>query len=335
MKKFLVNYGFIISVVSFLAGIALVIVSFIILFSHTRGDGSHVVDFEVRKGVGSRTVGNELVKDRLIDDATNFRILLRLTGRGSDVKAGLYELNDGMSLMEITDVLTEGRVQMTTFTIPEGWNNRQIAGYLTSKGYVNSENEFLAITRNKEVLKAFSIPADSSEGYLFPETYTIPKGYPAVKIHEAMLRRFFHVAEELAEPEQRIPEILHETLILASIIEREAARKEELPIMAGVFNNRLNKKMRLESCATIQYLLPEPREKLYDRDLQIKSPYNTYKNTGLPPGPISNPGKAALDAALHPDDNEFLFFVLKPDNHHHFSKTYDEHLVAKRKYLGE
>ena len=259
---------------------------------------------------------------------------MRLTGLQDELKAGSYELNDGMSAHEVADVLTEGRVRMVQFTVPEGWHNRQIAELMVKRGFAQNEEEFLKLTRDPEILKKYKIPARTTEGYLFPETYTISHGYPLEKIHEAMIQRFFDQLKNADHPENLSPEELHKKVILASIIEREAARKDELPQMSRVFMNRLDKGMRLESCATIQYLLPKPREKLYEKDLKIESPYNTYEHSGMPPGPISNPGLPALKAAFHPEDGEFLFFVLKPDGSHHFSKTYKEHVRAKHKYLG-
>lgn len=337
MKKegFFFKHGLKIAALLLVVGMGLLLVSLATLFGKIAGDGSRVIDFEVRQGTGSGVVARELERERLIDDAMVFKLLLRLTFRASDVKAGLYRLNNGMSISEIADLLTEGKVKMTTFTVPEGWNNRQIAAHLAERGLVKDREEFLKFTKDPMILKKYNIPADSTEGYLFPETYTIPVGYSADRIHEAMIRRFFLILDEVAPDARSNPTDLFRTLILASIIEREAKNRDELPIMAGVFLNRVHKNMRLESCATIQYLLPKPREKLYDRDLQISSPYNTYKNAGLPPGPISNPGRPALKAAFDPDENDYLFFVLKPDNSHFFSSNYNDHLVAKRKYLGE
>ena len=146
---------------------------------------------------------------------------------------------------------------------------------------------------------------------------------------------FFEKLKEAEIPEQITPARLHDRIILASIIEREAVHPDELPVMASVFLNRVNKKMRLESCATVQYLLPNPKKKLYEKDLLVKSPYNTYLHRGMPPGPISNPGFPAIRAAFHPAETEYLFFVLMPkEGRHHFSNNYSEHLRAKKKYLG-
>ncbi|MCB1167325.1 MAG: endolytic transglycosylase MltG [Leptospiraceae bacterium] len=298
------------------------------------GDGSNKSIYDLKHGSGAYTVASDLEKKGLIRSADYFKLYMRLTGMQDELKAGSYELNDGMSTETIASVLTEGKVRMMQFTIPEGWHNRQIAELMVEKGFAKNAEEFLKLTHDPAILKKYNIPADSTEGYLFPETYTISYGYPLAKIHEAMLERFFDELSKAEPPENLSPKELHKRVILASIIEREAARKDELPEMSRVFLNRLDKGMRLESCATIQYLLPKPREKLYEKDLKIPSPYNTYEHGGLPPGPISNPGLPALKAAFHPTEGDFLFFVLKPDGSHYFSKTFQEHVKAKHKYLG-
>tara|TARA_Y100001937_G_scaffold128230_4_gene203373 strand:- start:81090 stop:82097 length:1008 start_codon:yes stop_codon:yes gene_type:complete len=302
--------------------------------SRPAGDGSQEIVYDLKHGSGAYSVARDLSEAGIIRSPDYFKLYMRLTGLQDELKAGSYELNDGMSTHEVAEVLTEGRVRMVQFTIPEGWHNRQIAKLMVERGFAENEEQFLKLTKDPAILKKFQIPADSTEGYLFPETYTISYGYPLEKIHEAMIARFFAQLEKANPPENISRKDLHKKLILASIIEREAVKREELPHMSRVFLNRLDKGMRLESCATIQYLLPKPREKLYEKDLQIPSPYNTYENAGMPPGPISNPGLPALKAAFHPEEGDFLFFVLKPDGSHHFSKTFQEHVKAKRKYLG-
>ncbi|MDH5654410.1 MAG: endolytic transglycosylase MltG [Spirochaetia bacterium] len=325
----------------FISGISLLLLIFWIAFlwfspNRAPGNGDRVVDFEIPRGAGPSSIGKKLQKEGLIRDIVFFRMMLVLTVNSGNIKAGLYELNDGMTNLDVIDVITEGKVQTASLTIPEGWNNKQIGDYLAEKGYVKSKEEFLKITKNKNVLKEFSIAADSTEGYLFPDTYVVPRRYPAEKIHRVMVKHFFEKLEQAGIPSGLTPMDLHDRVILASIIEREAVHPEELPVMASVFINRINKKMRLESCATVQYLLPNPKKKLYEKDLHIKSPYNTYLHRGLPPGPISNPGFSAMKAAFYPDSTPFLFFVLKPDEgRHHFSETYSEHLKAKKKYLGD
>lgn len=296
------------------------------------GSGEETVEFEVPPGVGAFRVAKDLSEQGLIRSIDGFRAYLRVSGKSGSIKVGVYALNDGMSASEIATVLTEGKVRLTGLTIPEGWTNRQIGDYLAEKGFVRDRAEFLRMSSDPKVLEKWGIPDKSTEGYLFPETYMVARGSSAGAIHEAMLGNFFRVLEEVRGSREITPAV-RARIVLASMVEREAVKSEERPMMAQVFLNRLERNMRLESCATIQYLFDKPKPRIYNRDLEIESPYNTYRNPGLPPGPISNPGRAAIEAAFAPQSSEYLFFVLKPDGSHHFSKTYREHLNAKKKYI--
>jgi UPF0755 protein len=324
-----------------LVALSLLLIAFLVWFdrfspNRSAGSGEKRIEFEIELGSGPQRVARLLADAGLIRDPDFFRILVRVTGNAGRIKTGLYELNDAMSSFEILNVITEGRVAQETLTIPEGWNNRQIGDYLVEKGFVNSRNEFLSLTEDPQTLARYRIPASSTEGYLYPDTYTVPRRYPVRKIHERMLERFFQMLQSAEPPASISAADLHQKIIMASIIEREAAHPDELPVMAQVFQNRIRKRMRLESCATVQYLLPKPQAKLYEKDLLIRSPYNTYLHRGLPPGPISNPGLPAIRAVFHPEPVGYLFFVLKPEQRrHHFSSDFKEHLEAKKRYLGD
>lgn len=298
------------------------------------GDGSLTIQYEVPRGAGVGSVSRDLAQKKILRNPDYFRLYLRITGRARGIKAGFYELNDAMSAEEIADILTSGKVQMISLTIPEGWNRKQIGDYLAEKGLVRNRAEFLLITRDRNLLRKYRIPGKSTEGYLFPDTYSVPHGFSARRLQSLMVRQFFARLKGIGAPENIDPQRLHRQVILASIVEREAVNPDERPMMARVFMNRLENHMRLESCATIQFLLKKPRERLYNKDLRIESPYNTYRHEGLPPGPISNPGLAALKAVFNPKPGPYLYFVLKPDRSHHFSVTYAEHLRAKKQYLG-
>ncbi|MBL8020763.1 MAG: endolytic transglycosylase MltG [Leptospirales bacterium] len=297
------------------------------------GDGEKKITLEIEPGTGVKKLTERLSEENLIRNPAYFRFLMRFTSSGQ-IKAGIYEINDGMSAGKIISIVTSGKVKLVNVTVPEGWNNRQIAAELVARGLAKTPEDFLKLTEDPIILKKYNIPARTTEGYLFPETYSVPVGYPLPAFQELMLKQFFRKLKEAEPPEGLSPDQLHEKVILASIVEREAVRREELALMAQVFINRLDKKMKLESCATIQYLFDKPHKKLYDRDLEQQSPYNTYIHRGLPPGPISSPGIPALKAAFHPTPTDTLFFVLKPDGSHHFSKTFKEHNQAKQEYLG-
>ncbi len=297
------------------------------------GRGEKTVEFVVRSGWGANAVIHHLAQENLIKSRTAVAWYLRLTGKSGNLKKGIYTLNDGMSAPQIVDILTSGKTKTVTFTIPEGYNNRQIGDLLVAKGLFSSRDEFLKTASDPALLTRNNIPAPTAEGYLFPETYTIPVDYDKVKIVQAMIDEFRERVAKLegfpTDPLKR-----HELVILASIVEREAQLKEERALIAGVFHNRLAANYPLESCATIQYLFDKPQKRLYFKDLEIDSPYNTYKHRGLPPGPIANPGLPAIEATLRPEKTNYKFFVVKGDGGHHFSQSYREHLQMKQKYLG-
>ena len=258
--------------------------------------------------------------------------MMRLKGKSDELKRGLYNLDNGMSASEIIDAITSGQTKTVKITIPEGYNNRQIGDLLTEKGFFTSRKEFLPHAENPALLTRFQIPAKTTEGYLFPETYYIPVGYPKKAIISMMVKQFFKKTAKIKNfPEN--PRARHQKVILASIVEREAKLKEERAMIAGVFANRLSIGQPLESCATIQYLFEKPRKRIYYQDLEIESPYNTYKHKGMPPGPIASPGYEALNAAVNPEATEYKYFVVRGDGSHVFSKTFREHNRAKNEYL--
>lgn len=298
------------------------------------GDGGKKIDFAVRSGWGASAVASRLDKDSIIRSSTGFKIILFLSGKSGELKRGIYSLDDSMKPSQIIDILTSGRTKTITFTIPEGFNNRQIADELVRKGLFPSREKFMELASSPEIMGRFKIIGSSTEGYLFPDTYTVPVGYTDVKIIALMVEHFFEKVSDLnGFPEDPVKR--HQLVILASIVEREAKVLNERPLIAAVFTNRLKQKLPLESCATIQYLFDPPKKRIYYQDLDKVSPYNTYRNPGLPAGPISNPGLSSLLAALNPAETDYLFFVVKGNGEHHFSNNYKEHLKAKKEYIGE
>ena len=310
----------------------LMIISWFILMAPV-GNGKRQIEYTIHSGAKAVHVAQELEQQQIISSSTLFRLYLKLTGRSSKIQVGTYELNDGMQLNKIVKILSSGKVKLHSITIPEGWNNRQIGDFLQKKELIGSREAFLQLSRDPNLLAQYNILTGSTEGYLYPETYKIPANYSAAKLHKLMLDKFFATLHQITNVRDYNPEQLQKRIILASIVEREARHPAERPIIAQVFLNRIRKKMKLESCATVQYLFEKPKAKLYWQDLERPSPYNTYLHYGWPPAPISNPGKAALQAAFTPQKNDYLFFVVKPDGSHHFSATYLEHIQAKKKYI--
>jgi UPF0755 protein len=297
------------------------------------GDGQNKFDLIIDPGTAPSKVVQELSKNGMIKSSVYFNYLIRYTRSASKIKTGVYEINDGMNSRKILQVIVDGKVKLVHFTVPEGYNNRQIGDLLTKKNLANSRQDFLLAAQDKKLIETYKIPANDLEGYLFPETYSVPINYPLNKITEMMLKRFFVKLKKIEGSEKLSPKELHYKVVLASVVEREAVKPEERPLMAGVFETRIDKNMPLESCATIQYLFDKPKKRLFERDLKIESPYNTYIHEGWPPGPISNPGLPALEAAFKPTKSNKLFFLLKPDGSHYFSETFKEHLEAKKKFI--
>jgi UPF0755 protein len=288
--------------------------------------------FTVEKGETVKSVANNLKDEGFIRSDLFFISLMRLSKKTKAIKAGEYDLQFDMKNSDILEVLSKGIVATVKFTIPEGYNLKQIAWHLDSQGIVSSE-AFLAACSDKTILEKYGIPFETAEGFLFPDTYIIAKGLEGSQIAEIMIKKFFENLHDIPYVEYTRDELI-KTVIIASLVEKEAQLAEERDIIAAVFYNRLNKGKRLESCATVQYVLGKTKERLLFSDLKTESPYNTYLHSGLPPGPIANPGADSLKAAVSPADVDFLFFVSKKDGSHYFSSSYNEHLKAIKKYSG-
>jgi len=214
-----------------------------------------------------------------------------------------------------------GKVVLYKITIPEGYTCYQIAELLEEKEVAEKES-FIKLVKNNE---------KSCEGYLFPDTYELPKGFGAKNTLKILLSNFDKLVDgKLKEKAEEIGFSLDEIITLSSIIEKEAKYAEEKTLISAVFHNRLKEDMKLQSCATIQYILGKPKEKLSESDLKIDSSYNTYLYKGLPPGPICNPGLDSIKAALNPAEKDYFYFVLGENGKHIFSKTYEEHLKNKK-----
>jgi len=287
--------------------------------------------FQVKKGSSLRQVADDLQKAGLIRSARVVLLAARYQNKGNRLYAGNYLLSPAMSPMDILDKIMAGEVATVRVTIPEGFTVRQIAETLAEKSLVDKDRFIALCTHPKSQRKFnFPLPKVGLEGYLFPDTYDIPVGATEEQIIDRMLSRF----EELMPKWYRkdMPLGLHETVTLASMVEREARRPEERARIAGVYINRLKHKppMKLQCDATVLYALGGHKSRVLYRDLEVDSPYNTYKYAGLPPGPIANPGLACLQAAANPEKHDFLYYVARADGSHIFSRTMKEHLESVR-----
>lgn len=253
-----------------------------------------------------------------------FRYYMRERNGGRGIKAGYYELLGEKSLEDLITQLEEGRSKVFKLTIPEGFSYNNVMNLLT-KG--NKESLEKYETALKEIEFPYPTPNGNFEGYFYPETYFIPENYSFKQILEVPLKQFLKMFPPENYPNK---EEFYQKLIMASILEKEAKRKEEKPLMASVFYNRIEKRMTLSSDATVNYIYNYEKRRIYYKDLEIDSPYNTYKYRGLPPGPIANPAKDSVDAAYNPAKSDYLFFVTSENGYHFFSRTYREHLEFQR-----
>ena len=302
----------------------------------SRDEGREVV-VAIPISSSANQVGEILMQNELVRSPRLFSLYARFTGLDSQIKAGQYKLNSSFSTKELLNELVEGRLAEQSFTVPEGYTTAQIANLLDSKGLAG-KNDFLKAVSTAVFDYPFlqDLPAGEKrlEGYLFPDTYQVASDSTPVSIINMMLERFAREMEELDYAAQagRSGVTLQEAVIIASLIEREARVDTERPLIAGVIYNRLKIDMPLQIDATVQYALGATRPELSYQDLEIDSPYNTYKIYGLPPGPISMPGRKSLLAAVQPTDTEYLYYVANPDGSHAFATTLEEHEANKGMY---
>jgi UPF0755 protein len=260
----------------------------------------------------------------------------RLSGRDRAVQAGRYRFPGGEGVVKVLARLINGNTADELVTIPEGLRADRIAGLLARLAEVDSA-AFMTLLGDSTLIADLlgrengqPLPA-GLDGYLLPDTYNIYYRMPAEEVVRLMVGAFTDLWRgRLMRPALELGLSRTEVVTLASIIEREAARDSDRPLVSAVFHNRLRRGMRLESCATVLFALGRWKRRLYEKDLAVDHPYNTYRIRGLPPGPIANPGRASLEAAVHPASTDVLYFVANGDGTHTFSRTYQEHLRAKQ-----
>jgi UPF0755 protein len=301
-------------------------------------DSDGVLFFEVKSGETALSVGKRLNEAGIIRNRYFWQLLSRY--KKDYIKAGSYRIEIPANQLTIHALLVEGNQILVRVTIPEGVTLKKTA-YLMEEAGICSADAFIEAASSQSLLSYYHIPNKTFEGYLYPDTYLFPLAYPAEKVVTEMADNFYRRITEAA-PEALNMSFgeLNNRVILASIVEREYRVDQEAAIMAGVFYNRLEIGMALQSCATVEYVITEIQgrphpEVLYNRDIEIRDPYNTYVRPGLPPGPISAPGKVALDAVFHPMPSDFLYFRLidTAAGRHYFSKTLDDHIKAGALYV--
>lgn len=288
------------------------------------------VEVDIESDMSTAEVARLLRTAGVIDNELIFRFRCWYEARHDRFLPGRYRFPRGCSPRACIRVLTGKAPAYLMVTIPEGFTMRQIARLLAESRICDS-TEFLAACSDTLLLRRLGIPFTTAEGFLFPETYELITGTEPARVVERLVRQFWTVVAEITGNSRPGNRQLVETVIIASIVEKEALVAHERPIIAGVFLNRLRHHIPLMSCATVEYILPSRKPVLDYADTRIQSPYNTYLHPGLPPGPICNPGRASLEAALNPGRHDYLFFVSNGDGTHTFSRTSAEHDAATRR----
>jgi UPF0755 protein len=295
-------------------------------------ESAEKVVFVIPAGQKFESTLNHLYSAGIIESPTRFKLLARIRGYDKKIQAGEYLLSANMPPRLILKTLVDGKVNLYRFTIPEGYHLTQIAQKV-SEADLGDRADFLSAATDRNLLDGLNIRADTSEGYLFPDTYHFPKGVTSRQIITTMVNRFWSVfTEAWKKQSEKMGFSVHEIVTLASIIEKETGAPFERPLISSVFHNRLKRNMRLETDPTVIYGIKNFDGNLTRKHLKTYTPYNTYLIRGLPPGPIASPGSESLKAALFPAKTRYLFFVSKKDTTHYFSTSLSEHNRAVRKY---
>jgi UPF0755 protein len=294
------------------------------------GRGTVVVEIPAHDGVLS--IAGRLYQAGGIRSRTGFIVLAVARGTAGHLKAGEYELERGASTLGVLTQLEAGRVKQHVVLHPEGATVSELGRVLEGERLASSE-AVQRLATNPAFLSTLGIEAPGLEGYLFPDKYQFVRGMTAEEILTKMAQRLrAKMGPDITARAAERGLSVHQLLTLASIIEREAVERDEMRTISAVFWNRLKLKMPLQADPTVQYATGKERRALTRADLRIEHPYNTYRNAGLPPGPIASPGIAAIEAALDPAPVKYLYFVAMDDTHHHFSSTIADHNAAVARY---
>ena len=290
------------------------------------------VEINIPKGVTLSEIGDILEERSIISNKRTFTMAVKSLGHEKHIPAGRYILDNALNNRTIINQLVYGVPSLKRITVLEGWTIDEIANELEAKIKINKK-KFLRLCHDKRKIKLFNLQGSSFEGYLFPDTYSFAEGINPYLVLTRMVNEFKNnISKSMEVQAEELGLSILEVITLASIIEGEAIYDSERSIISAVYHNRLKKGMKLQADPTIQYIIDDGPRRLLKDDLKIKSNYNTYLYKGLPPGPINNPGKESIIAALYPSVNEYLYFVAKGDGYHTFTKNEKDHNKAKRKF---
>jgi peptidoglycan lytic transglycosylase G len=293
-------------------------------------EGARRIDLPANEGV--LEIGRRLDGAGLIRSPLTFAALAVLRGTARHLRAGEYEIPEGSSTLHVLRLVESGKVVQHALLLPEGGSVAELAHTLEREGLASAP-DVVRLAHDPRFLRAMAIEAPSIEGYLFPDTYLLVRGLTPEEILLRMVHRLrAKVTPPMLDEARQRGLDLNGLLTLASIIEREAVVRDEMPLISAVFWNRLRLDMPLQADPTVQYAVGKDRQALSRADLLADDPYNTYRRPGLPPGPIASPGLAAIEAALHPAQVKYLYFVSMDDRRHFFSSTIEEHNAAVARY---
>ena len=285
----------------------------------------------IEKGMSLNSVSNLLLENEIIVNQNIFKLKVITRGLASKIPTGRFLINGKISDAILIDLIfNKGPIKLK-LTIPEGSQSKNL--FQDINALLNTDYDFNKYFNSTDILEQYKVDASSLEGYLYPDTYYLFHDSSPEEIIDILLSEFWKKFDEnLQDRANQLGFSVHEVVTLASIIEGEAMLDSERSTISSVYHNRLKINMKLQADPTIQYIIPGPPKTLSNRDLRIKSDYNTYQNYGLPPGPINNPGIASIKAALYPEDTNFLFFVAQGDGSHAFTTNEKDHEEAKRIY---
>lgn len=323
--------------ISIFAGIILtaVVLAFaVILFSPTQGSPSKTLVFEIEEGASLSRIAFNLEKAELVQSAKLFKWIALLSGKSRSFRSGQYEIKEKASIYRLIRLFEQGKTILLQFTIPEGLRMTEIIEKIQTAGFSNTSN-YESLFKDQKFIQSLGLPeqVQTLEGFLFPETYMFSKNSSEKVVLKKMVQTFLRKLPKNFKVKAKKQQLsFYDALILASIIEKETGKNSERKIISSVFHNRLKIKMPLQTDPTVIYGIRNFNGNLTRKDLRAKTPFNTYVIPGFPPTPISNPGLHSLEAAISPNQTNFLFFVGTGEGRHKFSATYKEHKEAVTKF---
>ena len=304
-----------------------------VFFTPNYYSGKSPVRFEIVKGESFDQITNRLYEKGIIPNKTSMKIAAFVYGAEKKIRAGRFEISNGLSYLDLIELFLYGKADfLVNVKLYDGSRIKSMAATLKVNAFIDSAS-FVDECNDRSFIDSLGLDYPTIEGYLLPKQYSIyERSSPreVIRIIYSGFKKFFN--DSLRNRARELGYSVHDIVTLASIIEGETKKKDEMPVIAEVYYNRLKRGMKLEADPTIQYLIEGKWRRLLYQDLKNKSPYNTYMYYGLPPGPINNPGKPALLAALYPDNNNYLYFVADGNGGHKFSRTYSQHLKNVREY---